>query len=193
MATYGKKLLDSEGNIILPKTRSSLVYMDDNETLENTIKKILSGETTVGKANKLATARNIGNATFDGSGDITLAQIGALETNVPYPMQEATPQSTNWIHDIDIKYYRFGHLIFVIGSFTTSAMIRSGGTITAANGFPLPSSIYQNHRAPLSCGWTHAIGALITEAGNLNVYTIRSENTPEETFFATSGFYYTDS
>lgn len=36
MATYGKKLLD--GNVILPKTRSSLVYMDDNSTVEDTIK-----------------------------------------------------------------------------------------------------------------------------------------------------------
>ena len=34
MATYGKKLLDSEGNVILPKTRSSLVYMDDNSTVK---------------------------------------------------------------------------------------------------------------------------------------------------------------
>ena len=47
MATYGKKLLDSEGNIILPKTRSSLVYMDDNETVEDKIKKILSEITKI--------------------------------------------------------------------------------------------------------------------------------------------------
>ena len=59
MATYGKKLIDGEGNIILPKTRSSLVYMDDNETLENTIKKILSGETTVGKAIDCSSAGNL--------------------------------------------------------------------------------------------------------------------------------------
>ena len=37
MATYGKKLLDLSGNIILPKTRSSLVYMDDNTTVESKI------------------------------------------------------------------------------------------------------------------------------------------------------------
>ena len=30
MAVYGKKLLDMSGNVILPKTRSSLVYMDEN-------------------------------------------------------------------------------------------------------------------------------------------------------------------
>ena len=47
MATYGKKLLDGEGNIILPKTRSSLVYMDDNETVEDTIKNILSEITKI--------------------------------------------------------------------------------------------------------------------------------------------------
>ena len=57
MATYGKKLLDINGNIILPKTRSSLVYMDDNETVEDKISSILSeitkikdGSTVVGKA-----------------------------------------------------------------------------------------------------------------------------------------------
>ena len=57
MATYGKKLLDNSGNIILPKTRSSLVYMDDNETVEDKIGSILSeitkikdGTTLVGRA-----------------------------------------------------------------------------------------------------------------------------------------------
>ena len=47
MATYGKKLLDGEGNIILPKTRSSLVYMDDNSTVENKISSILSEITKI--------------------------------------------------------------------------------------------------------------------------------------------------
>ena len=45
MATYGKKLLDLSGNIILPKTRSSLVYMDDNTTVEDAIQNILSSKT----------------------------------------------------------------------------------------------------------------------------------------------------
>ena len=44
MATYGKKLLDVNGNVILPKTRSSLVYMNNNETVEDTISKIISGK-----------------------------------------------------------------------------------------------------------------------------------------------------
>ena len=47
MATYGKKLLDVNGNVILPKTRSSLVYMDNNETVEDTIKNILSEITKI--------------------------------------------------------------------------------------------------------------------------------------------------
>ena len=50
MATYGRKLVDVNGNVILPKTRSSLVYMNNNETVEDTISKIISGKTVVGKA-----------------------------------------------------------------------------------------------------------------------------------------------
>ena len=38
MATYGKTLLDNASNKILPKTRSSLVYMDDNITVEDRFK-----------------------------------------------------------------------------------------------------------------------------------------------------------
>ena len=65
MATYGKKLLDSEGNIILPKTRSSLVYMDDNSTVEDKISSILSeitkikdGSTVVGLSKVFLDATN---------------------------------------------------------------------------------------------------------------------------------------
>ena len=93
MATYGKKLLDVNGNIILPKTRSSLVYMDDNSTVEDTIKYILNGTTVVGKATKLATARKIGNASFDGSSNITLAQIGAATTAQGTKADNAMPKS----------------------------------------------------------------------------------------------------
>ena len=43
MAVYGKKLLDMSGNVILPKTRSSLVYMDEtNDTVQETIEDILT-------------------------------------------------------------------------------------------------------------------------------------------------------
>ena len=114
MATYGKKLLDSEGNIILPKTRSSLVYMDDNSTVEDKISSILSeitkikdGTTVVGKATKLATARNIGNASFDGSEDITLAQIGAATTAQGTKADNAMPKSGGQMN---------GHLIAYQGS-----------------------------------------------------------------------------
>ena len=50
MATYGKSLLDINGNVILPKTRSILVYMSDNTTLEETINRIKSGEQMIGFA-----------------------------------------------------------------------------------------------------------------------------------------------
>lgn len=41
MAVYGKKLLDMSGNVILPKTRSSLVYMNNDDTVQETIEGIL--------------------------------------------------------------------------------------------------------------------------------------------------------
>ena len=50
MATYGRKLVDVNGNVILPKTRSSLVYMNNNETVEDTISKIISGKTVIQRA-----------------------------------------------------------------------------------------------------------------------------------------------
>ena len=48
MAVYGKKLLDNEGNTILPKTRASLVYTSDDETVESVLSKLLSGNGLVG-------------------------------------------------------------------------------------------------------------------------------------------------
>ena len=52
MAVYGKKLLDSEGNTILPKTRASLVYTSDDETVEKKISCIIDGTIQVGSASK---------------------------------------------------------------------------------------------------------------------------------------------
>lgn len=52
MAVYGKKLIDNEGNTILPKTRSNLVYMSDDSTVEDKIADIIDGTITVGNANK---------------------------------------------------------------------------------------------------------------------------------------------
>lgn len=41
MATYGKTLLDNASNKILPKTRSKLVYCDDNTILEDRLNTII--------------------------------------------------------------------------------------------------------------------------------------------------------
>lgn len=68
MAVYGKKLIDNEGNTILPKTRSNLVYMSDDNTVEDTITKIKSGEIVVGKSadtNKLL-GRTVNLTSSDG-------------------------------------------------------------------------------------------------------------------------------
>ena len=54
MAVYGKKLLDMSGNVILPKTRSSLVYMDENNaTVQETIEDILKKINAIGVWNKI--------------------------------------------------------------------------------------------------------------------------------------------
>ena len=54
MAVYGKKLLDMSGNVILPKTRSSLVYMDENnDTVQETIEDILKKINAIGLWNKM--------------------------------------------------------------------------------------------------------------------------------------------
>ena len=69
MPTYGKKLLDNNGNVILPKTRSNLVYHTNNQlvstildnlstnisAISTSIANIKNGTTTVGKATALTT------------------------------------------------------------------------------------------------------------------------------------------
>ena len=56
MATYGKKLLDATGNVILPKTRSNLVYHGSTllstklNSIDKEISNIKNGTTKVAKA-----------------------------------------------------------------------------------------------------------------------------------------------
>ena len=54
MPTYGKKLLDNNGNTILPKTRSNLVY-HGSTLLSTYLDNIVNGSVTVGKATALTT------------------------------------------------------------------------------------------------------------------------------------------
>ena len=61
MPTYGKKLLDATGNVILPKTRSNLVYHGSTllstkiNNIDTEITNIKNGTTTVAKATALTT------------------------------------------------------------------------------------------------------------------------------------------
>ena len=61
MPTYGKKLLDNNGNVILPKTRSNLVYHGSTllstkiNNIDTEITNIKNGTTTVAKATALTT------------------------------------------------------------------------------------------------------------------------------------------
>ena len=59
MPTYGKKLLDNNGNVILPKTRTNLIY-HGSTLLSTYLDNIVNGSVTVGKATALTT--NAGDA-----------------------------------------------------------------------------------------------------------------------------------
>ena len=59
MPTYGKKLLDNNGNTILPKTRTNLIY-HGSTLLSTYLDNIVNGSVTVGKATALTT--NAGDA-----------------------------------------------------------------------------------------------------------------------------------
>ena len=54
MPTYGKKLLDNNGNVILPKTRTNLIY-HGSTLLSTYLDNIVNGSVTVGKATALTT------------------------------------------------------------------------------------------------------------------------------------------
>ena len=85
MPTYGKKLLDVNGNIILPKTRSSLVYMDDNETVEDTISSILSEITKIKDGTTTTNASKIlGNTLTIGGGTAEIKFFAVTDQNGKY-------------------------------------------------------------------------------------------------------------
>ena len=119
MATYGKKLLDSEGNIILPKTRSSLVYMDDNSTVEDTINKIINGTTVVGKATYATSA---GSAVDQTARD----NASAAQTTANNAMPKSGGQFGNTVGMNESK--KFTGFIF------RNINIYSGPTPVATNG-----------------------------------------------------------
>ena len=62
----------------------------------------LSSPTIVAQANKLATARKIGNANFDGTANITLAQIGAATIAQGTKADNAMPKA-NFSYDSTTK------------------------------------------------------------------------------------------
>ena len=61
MPTYGKKLIDNNGNVILPKTRTNLIYHGSTllstylDNIDTEISNIKNGTTTVAKATALTT------------------------------------------------------------------------------------------------------------------------------------------
>ena len=177
MATYGKKLLDNNNNVILPKTRSSLVYMDDNSTVEDTINKIISGTTVVGKATKLATARNIGNASFDGSGDITLAQMGIPAFPVEYSKNGIIMNSNFTL--LSGGYFQFGKMTFINMRVSNKNAVVSNGPV--CSGLPKPLRENAGTNVALVCtSEDHVTGVIYqsgeTEEGILKLYYMHTDS-----------------
>ena len=106
MAVYGKKLLDNEGNTILPKTRASLVYTSDDSTVEDKISDIIDGTIQVKEAENAEKAwsadRLIGRAAvYSGNGYWYMHNTGSdihIQNCIPY-FAACTDHQGKWITD----------------------------------------------------------------------------------------------
>lgn len=88
MATYAKILNDTNGNQILPYTRSKLVYMDDGSTVEDAVNRPATN-TQMGRV-------IIGNGlSYDGYGTISLGRIGITSTLGYVPVRPTDYASKN--------------------------------------------------------------------------------------------------
>ena len=121
MATYGKKLLDSEGNIILPKTRSSLVYMDDNSTVEDKISSILSEITKIKDG---STGTNANKILGD---DVVSKKSGHGAFFVYVPGQDIPNTKENSMAYYNALYAKYD---YANREISTTYMPKSGGTFT---------------------------------------------------------------
>ena len=89
MPTYGKKLLDATGNVILPKTRSNLVYHGSTllstkiDNIDTEISNIKNGTTTVAKATALTTNAGDSNTPIYFSGGKPVSTGKSFANYVP--------------------------------------------------------------------------------------------------------------
>ena len=115
MPTYGKKLLDNNGNTILPKTRSNLVYHGSTllstkiNNIDTEITNIKNGTTTVGRSavanavrDQNVSGRNYG--LYQTSGDTSGIAIWDLTLNKPRVFNNAiADQNGNVINTTYLK------------------------------------------------------------------------------------------
>ena len=123
MATYGKKLLDSNNNVILPKTRSNLVYMNNNETVEKTINDILKRLGLIEDGTILTNANQIVNEAILVSGE-----------NGDGSFMVATDASTTNNKNSSRAYYNalYAKCDYDGNEISTKYMPKSGGAFTGS-------------------------------------------------------------
>ena len=123
------------------------------------------------KADRLAAARKIGEASFDGSGDITLAQMGAASVQALLP----TAYSTNGLiyngcNCVDGGYVKIGNIVIVnIRLNALSDIIHASDIIM---GFPTPLSMNGSNISSMPV-YIDSIPALasIYGTGELRIFT----------------------
>lgn len=146
-------------------------------------------------AGKLATPVNIGNASFDGSANITLAQIGAMPTQLTGDITPITAGSAQYVKNIQGGYLQIGKLVFVSVAGQTVQQI-SGGSISVGSGLPTPNIKYtfgtDYKVVPISAYGLHCTGGCVSDIGVLAISKAPGEAYPANEDFFISGFYYTN-
>ena len=146
-------------------------------------------------ATKLATPVKIGDADFDGSADVTIAQIGVLGTGLPSSLTPATPADQTFVKNVTGGYAKIGNLVYVSVSGQTARAI-SGGSISVATGLPAPAAALTQGTGfklmALPAYGLHCSGGGVTADGQLAITRAPGETYPANEDFFITGFYYTD-
>lgn len=140
-------------------------------------------------ATKLAAARKIGSASFDGSQNITLEQMGALSNLQPDSFTTATPITGTDLSSVTVKYSKVGDFVFLFGVATIGTT--ENKTLNVASGLPIPSANYYGNKiAPITASSNFVANARVGGDGKLIVYLANAAWAGNNIYF--SGFYFAD-
>ena len=148
-----------------------------------------SGVWRVEAAPKLLTPRKIGNAEFDGGGDITLGEMGTMAVSA-FDDPDVVPVSfTSDYWNGFIYYCRFGKLVLLFGRLLASKTIPDKTYSTIAFTTPIPNTYLQNCSLAVNSDFPNAVQGWA--AGSTQKMTIRplGSNVAQNTLFHFSGSY----